>query len=161
MATTKTQRVERLARFANIVLIGGGVLCALILFYSIYYYGVTGRRSFTNPAGMVLYYGVPALLAGALFAALRLETFKRISLALFLVSIGLSIHAVNLFLALADARITSANRTLWFREGDVEDIVELAREHEVGFDTRSKFQVINDLKAKGINAVPSIVPWSC
>ena len=158
MATTKTQPVERLARFANIVLVSGGVLCVLILLYSLYYYGLTGTRSFTGPTGMVLYCGVPALLAGALFAALRLETFKRINIALLLVSIGLSIHAANLVLALADVRLASANRTLWFRPGDLEDLVAVAREHDVAFDTRSKLQVINDLKAEGIHAVPSIVP---
>ena len=158
MATTRTQGSGRLARFASIVLAGGGVLCVLMLFYSIYHYGLTGRRSFTSPTGMVLYYGVPALLAGALFASLRLEALKRITLALLLLSIGLSIHAANLFLALADARMTTANRTLWLREGDVEDIVELAKEHGVPFDTRSKLQVISDLNAKGIDAVPSLVP---
>src|SRR5262245_52740392 len=117
MATTKTQRFGRLAGFANIVLVGGGVFCVLVLFYSIYHYGLTGHRSFTSPMGMVLYYGVPAVLAAALFASLRLEMFTRISVALLLVSIALSIHAANLFVALADARTTAANRTLWFRSG--------------------------------------------
>ena len=107
---------------------------------------------------MVLYCGLPALLAGALFASLRLEALKRITLALLLLSIGFSIHAANLFLALTDARMTAANRTLWLRPADVEDIFELAREHGVTFDTRSKLQVISDLNAKGIDAVPSLVP---
>ena len=158
MATTKTQSVERLARFSTIVLASGGVCCVLILLYSLYYYALSGMRSVTRPAGMVLYCGVPALLAGALFAALRLETFKRINTALLLVSIGLSIHAANLVLALADVRLASANRTLWFRAGDLEDLVAVASEHDVVFDTRSKLQVINDLKTTGIHAVPSIVP---
>ena len=158
MATTRTQGSGRLARFASIVLAGGGALCILMLFYSIYHYGLMGRRSFTSPTGMVLYYGVPALLAGALFASLRLEAFKRTGLALLLLSIGLSIHAANLFLALTDARMTAANRTLWLRPGDAEDIFELAREHGVKFDTRNKLQVISDLNAKGIDAVPSLVP---
>jgi hypothetical protein len=158
MATTKTQRIGRLAGFANFVLISGGALCVLMLFYSIYHYGLTGRRSFTSPMGMVLYYGVPVVLAGVFFALLRLERIKRISVALLLVSIGLSIHAANLFLALTDARVTRANRTLWLRPGDVEDIVELAKEYGVRFDTRSKLQVISDLNAKGIDAFPSLVP---
>jgi hypothetical protein len=158
MATTRTQRFGRLVRFASIVLAGSGILCVLILFYSIYHYGLTGRRSFTSPMGMVLYYGVPALLAGALFASLRLEALRRITLALLLLSIGLSIHAANLFLALTDARMTAANRTLWLRAGDAEDIFELAREHGVKFDTRNKLQVISDLNAKGIDAVPSLIP---
>jgi hypothetical protein len=158
MTNTRTQRLGRLARFASIVLAGAGILCVLVLFYSIYHYGLTGRRSFTSPMGMLLYYGVPALLAGALFASLRLEPFKRISLALLLLSVGLSIHAANLFLALTDARIMAANRTLWLRPGDVEDIFQLAREHGVKFDTRSKLQVISDLNAKGIDAVPSLIP---
>jgi hypothetical protein len=158
MAITRTQRSGSLARFANIVLVGGGVLCVLMSCYSVYHYGLTGRRSFINPAGMVLYCVMPAVLAVALFASLRLEALKRISLALLLLSIGLSIHAANLFLALADARITASNRTLWLRPGDVEDILELAKEHGVDFDNRSKRQVISDLNAKGIDAVPSLVP---
>ena len=158
MEITKDRSFERLGRFANLVLVGGGLLCALMLFRSIYYYGLTEGRSFTSPVGMVLYYGVPALLAAVLFAALRLESFKRITLALLLVSIAVSIHAANLFLALVDARAISANRTLWFREGDIKDILGLAKEHQVEFDSRNKFQVIQDLRAAGINAVPSVVP---
>jgi hypothetical protein len=75
-----------------------------------------------------------------LFAALRLETFKKINTALLLVSIGLSIHAANLVLALADVRLASAHRTLWFRPGDLEDLVAVAREHNVAFDARANFK---------------------
>jgi hypothetical protein len=96
MEITKDRSFERLGRFANLVLVGGGLLCALMLFRSIYRYGLTEGRSFTSPVGMLLYYGVPALLAAVLFAALRLESFKRITLALLLVSITVSIHGANL-----------------------------------------------------------------
>jgi hypothetical protein len=158
MGATTNQPAGGLAKFADIVLIGGGISCILTLFYSIYYYALSGRRSFTSPTGMVLYYGVPALLACILFAALRLETLKKTSLALLMLSIAVSIHAGNLFLGLVDVRSTSANRTLWFRPGDIQEILNLAKEYRVPFDSRTKLQVINDLKASGIDAVPSFVP---
>jgi hypothetical protein len=160
MAFTLDRRFERLARFADLVLVGGGLLCALVLFRSIYHFSLTEGPSLTSPVGMALYYGVPALLAASLFAALLLEGFKRIAVALVVVSIAFSIHAANLFLALIDVRSSSANRTLWFREADIADIVELAKQNHVEFDSRTKLQVIQDLKSAGVSAVPSIVPLS-
>jgi hypothetical protein len=158
MRSAQAQHFERLARLSNILLGAGGVFCALLFFYCIYYYGWTERRYFTSPSGIILYYVVPAAVACILFAALRLQPHQRITLSLFFVSTGASIYAANLFLALSDTTFAAANRTLWFRPSDVTAIVKAAKEFGIDFDTRNKFEVVDNLRRKGIDAVPSIIP---
>jgi hypothetical protein len=151
----------KLTGVATVMLVGSGSFCVLLLLYVVYYYALTGQRNFTNRAGMLVYYVLPAVLSALLFASLRLRPFWRISLSLVVLSTGISIYAANLFLALSDAKLTAykaATRTLWFQEDDLPVIEQVAKEHGVEFDTRSKFDIINDLHAKGIEAIPSVIP---
>ena len=55
---------ELLPKIANIVLSAGGILCLVVLSYFVYYYHWAGQRSFTSSAGALIYFVVPALLAG-------------------------------------------------------------------------------------------------
>ena len=136
----------------------GGILCALILLYALYQYGWTASRRFTNPIASLLYFGVPAGMAGLMFAALRLKPSRKIGLVMFLVATVFSIHLVNLVLAVFHVKLTNSNSTLWFRSGDIEEVVRVAKELGVPFDSRPKIEVVTDLRRKGINAVPAIIP---
>ena len=91
-----------LAKIANIILSAGGILCLVVLSYFVYYYHWTGQRSFTSSAGVLIYYVVPACLAGLLFASLRLSTSHRINVALCFCSLAFTIYAAE------------AMMTLWF-----------------------------------------------
>src|ERR1700730_7369370 len=90
-------RLRGVAIIANILLSAGGVMCLLLLAYCIYYYGWSGKRYFTSITGMILYYGMPAVLAGILFASLSLRPLPKITLALVFVSI----FAANLFMSVS------------------------------------------------------------
>ena len=156
----RENQLERWATIGVIILLGGGVFCTLILLYFFYHYAITGQRQFTSPVAAVPYYYVPAALATLLFAALQLERSQRINLAILCVSFAVSIYAGELFLTFTDAASLAA-RPIW--GGDQvqkrkHEVRKLAREFGVEFDTRTKLEVIRDLRARGIDAVPSITP---
>jgi hypothetical protein len=141
---------DLLTRGANVCLAGGGLLCTLLLLAMFYYYGWTGERVFTSWTGPLVYYGFPGLLAILLFGSLRLGGSHKVNLALCLCSAVSSIYAVE------------AGLTLWsslpsVQEGWSRDaIIEEAKKQETYFDSRTKSEVIDDLRRRGIDAVPSM-----
>ena len=152
---------DLLVKLANIVLIGGGVACLFILFYIIWYYAWTGERSFTSQFGMILYYGLPGSLAALLFTSLRLSPSFRSNLVLVLVSTCIALYSVELILVFSTPVIFGHKRTLSFPPSttrDLQEIVNVAKQFGVDFDTRSKLQVIAELRRRNISAVPAIVP---
>ena len=137
----------------------------MILFYFIYHYGWTHERYFTTPVGVWAYYVVPAVSAGLLFASLQLQSSLRIKLALVLLSTGFSLCGAELFLQILDSRVLKLELPLhWLTfpsYGTVEAVSERlkgAKKFGVDFDTRSKLEVIADLRRKGIDAYPGIPP---
>jgi hypothetical protein len=159
MQQAEDQRFGRLANIANFILTVSGMLCLTPFFYFIYDYGWMGDRYLTTPAGILLHYALPAILAAGLFRSLRLDPLKRINLSLMLISTGASIYATNLLLLLYDTKIEAATRTLeGSSEYDVTNIVKLAKQHGVDYDRRGKLEVIDDLYKKGISAVPVVAP---
>ena len=141
-----------LAKIANIVLSAGGIFCLVVLSYFVYYYHWTGQRSFTSPAGVLVYYVVPACLAGLLFASLRLSTSRRINVALCFCSVAFTIFAAE------------AMMTLWFGLPSVierqkrQSRMEAAKALGIKFDGRSRSEVVYDLRSRGIDAVQSLFP---
>jgi len=134
---------------ANIILAGGGILCFLALAYFVYYYGWTGQRQFSSWKGVLLYYVFPALMGTLLFTSLRLPLSRKINLALFLCTLSISVYALEIVV------------TVWFNLPSVmkgldrELRADIAKALGVAFDTRSKRQVIEDLRRQGVEAVPS------
>jgi hypothetical protein len=140
------------AKIANIVLSAGGLLCLVVLSYFVYYYHWTGQRSFTSPAGAFAYFVFPALLAIVLFASLRLSTSHRINVALCLCSLAFTIFTAE------------AMMTLWFGLPSViegqkrQSRMEAAKARGIKFDGRSRSEVVDDLRSRGIDAVQSLFP---
>jgi hypothetical protein len=137
---SEKEHILRVGQFANLVIGGAAVFCVGTLLYSIYYYSWTHERYFTSTIGPVLYYLLPAALAGLLLASLWLEPSSRINLSFLLVSTGVSIYAIELLLAFLS----------------IDERVKIAKEFGVAFDTRSKLEVIVDLAKQHISAVPNI-----
>ena len=143
---------DLLPRIANVVLGAGGILCLTVLSYFVYYYHWTGQRSFTSPAGAFVYLVLPALLAIGLFSSLRLAKSQRLNLALCLFSVALTVYAME------------ASATLWSRLPSVisgrdrQSKIEAAKALGVKFDARTKAEVIDDFRKRGIDAVPSLSP---
>jgi hypothetical protein len=158
----KERIVAGAARLADIALSGAGLGSILLLFYVLYYYGWTGQRRFSNVAGSALYYGLPASLAILLFSCLLLKKDYKINIALFLVSLAGSLYAAELVLqALSPA--LSTQRPIWVFDGESKQekqnkAAKLEKEFGVRFDTRDRLEVIADLKKRGVDAIPAIIP---
>ena len=121
------------ARLADIVLVGGGVVCLVAFFYFVYWYVWTQERQFTSAAGIIINIVLPGVFASVLFASLRCRPAHRINLAIFSVSLLFSIYSLELLLL-----------TL--------------RKFAAHFDSRTRLEVVTDLRRKGIDAVPAIFP---
>ena len=147
--------------FANATLAAGICGCLAAFFYSVYLYDITGARTFASFAGVVAYKILPAVTALLLAAAFRLPSVYRINLALFLCSAGFSIYGAELFVSLS-ASNSSGSETLWgdvrFKKSEQNEIQALAKRFNVEFDTRSRLDVIRELRGQGIPALPSIAP---
>lgn len=149
---------ELLSKIASIVLAGGASLCIFVTFYFIYYYGWTGQRVFSSPLGMILYLVFPVVLASLLFGFSRRSPNFRVNAALVCVSVASSLYAAELLLPF----FTSSSSVLWgdgnYDEKTEKDIVALAKKFGVDFDTRSRLEVVTDLRKRNIEAVPSVIP---
>ena len=154
---------DTLAKLANIVLGGGALLLTLVLFYFIYYYEWTAQRQFTKSISKLIYYFIPIGLAGFLFASLRLKPSYKINLAIFVVSVAVSLLSMELFLelsnpTLADPRKPVMLNLMEYSTDKKKDAAELTKKFGVEIDTRSAGDVIASLQKAGIDAVPLVVP---
>jgi hypothetical protein len=147
---------------ANVVLIISATALALTFFYFFYRYSWIADRQFTSWRGMLIYYVVPAVLAALLFAALRLKRDYRINLAIVWVALVLSVYGGELVLDLIEPPLFRSGLPIMDALRRSEDKRKLAarltRQFGVEIDTREMLEVITDLSAKGIDAVPSVIP---
>ena len=152
---------SKAALFADAALVAGICGCLTAFFYSVYLYDVVGARSVVSFAGVVAYKVLPAITAVLLAAALRLPSVYRINLALLLCSAGFSFYGAELFVSLSASKY-SGSETLWgdvrLNKSERNEIQALAKRFNVEFDTRSRLDVIRELRGQGIPALPSIAP---
>jgi hypothetical protein len=121
------------ARLADIVLAGGGVVCLLAFFYFVYWYVWTHQREFTGAAGIIIGIVLPGVLASALFASLRFRPACKVTLAILCISSVVSVYSSELLLL-------------------------ASRKFSAQFDTRTRLEVVTDLRKRGIDAVPAVFP---
>ena len=150
---TKEEKLFAATKVANVILAGGGVGSALLWCYVLYHYGWTEERHLVGSVGIVVYYVFPPGLAALLFASIRLKPVYKITLAVLCLFMTASLYAVELF-------IPVPARTAWVEAPREErnEFVRLAKQHGVDFDTRDSAEVIADLREKGVEAVPLILP---
>jgi hypothetical protein len=140
------------SRLANAVLAAFTLACLVAFAYSFYYYAYTGQRQFTSWKGTAVYYFLPLLLAIASLIPLHWPAPRKISLALLLSSIGISVFLVESLM------------TLWFGLPTVSEALKsserakVAMAQGVQFDNRSKREVAEDLRRHAIDAVPAVFP---
>jgi hypothetical protein len=124
----------------------------MALSYFVYHYGWTGERQFASWKSKVFYYVFPGLVAAGSLAALRLPDLIKINGALLLVS------------AAASIAIAETSLTVWFnlpsvnRDALVSQRMEAATAAGGRWDTRSKTEVVEDLRRQGEDAVPALFP---
>ena len=144
--------MAKIVAAANVVLIAGGVLATAAWLYCIYYYGWTGERQLSGDRGIIFYYVCPAIVASLFFASLRLESSYKINLAVVCIALAVCFYGGELLLVVVN----------WIHEPPKEKnnqaVVQLAKQFGIAFDARSKLEVVNDLRERGIDAVPAIIP---
>jgi hypothetical protein len=148
---------SRITAAANLVLTGGGLLNLIALVYFFYHYSWLGDRHFASAIGPTVYYALPALVSLLLFSSLLLKPAVKENLALLLFSTGLSLVCAEFALEALKPKHT----TLWTptTKQDIDELVGLARQFGVEYDTRTQLQVVRDLRLKGVNAVPAVYPF--
>jgi hypothetical protein len=160
---TKEERFfAKAALTANIILIAGGIASALFFAYVCYRHGWPVQRRLTSWK-MALGLVSPALLAGLLFAALRLRREYKVNLVMVCVTLVFAVYAGEVILSLnilkpAPFRQGQPIMTALLKSKDRErEAAKLAKEFGVPIDTRDKYEVITDLRSQGVDAVPSVI----
>ena len=142
---------QKALKVANILLIGGSAYCALIFFYGSYVHGPT------------LHYNLlQIVLAAALLGALRLRASHKINFVLILLCVMTSAYLLELYLLFAAARHSNAHATMWLRfPSDIsletlKDRLSKGKHDDANYDTRSRLEVITDMRKSGIDAYPAV-----
>ena len=162
--TNRQKFVTKAAGIANVVFAGGGGVSLIALGFFVYRHGWRGDSPLYSLTGVVLYYGVPALLAILFFVFLRLGPVHKINALLIGLALAVSLYGLEAFLKVLsdrDARMLR-NNLIWDIEGrskeDKAYTKAYARNFGVDFDTRDRVEVIDDLRKRGVDAVPIVSP---
>jgi len=118
-----TTRLAPAARFSRAVLIGTAVLCALYVAFAFQLHRPTVMKV------------VPAVLAVALLATMRLSEDLRLSIALMVLPAVVTLHGFGVYMARVKAPPAVA-----------------AAKAGRPFDSRSKWEIVADMRAEGIEA---------
>lgn len=150
----------RILRAADTILAAGGIFCFLCLIYVVHRYGWMDSGRVDGDAAPLVYYLVPALAAVLLFGSLRLAPSIRTGVALVLFSTAVSLYSFELALELVNRLISREQQTLWTptTKRDLDELVRIAEKHGVTYDTRSKLEVVTQLRSADLGVSPAIVP---
>jgi lysophospholipase L1-like esterase len=158
--TRQDRFVAKAATVASLILAAGGTVSAFGLAYFLYD-GWTDRQP-RSWAEIVLYYAAPALLAALLFAALWLKPDHRINAAIVCAALTMSVYGAELALRVLDPGLPRSRRpimSMLYASRDRHALAaRLAERFGVEIDARDRLEVITDLRKKGIEAVPSVIP---
>ncbi len=125
-----------LTRLANLALAAGACACLLVLAYALL------RARYWPPGTMHKYYLLSAAGLAACAAAFRLRPAMKINAALAGASLLASLYLAEIVLVFQRPY----------------DRVRVARKLGVPFDTRTRFQVMQDLRRRGVAAYPFVPP---
>jgi hypothetical protein len=138
-----------ISKISDLVLKASSVLCLLVAIYLVVVHG------------WELKYVLPVVLAVVLAVAAGLNPERRINAALAWVATVLTCYAFNFVLAFADATTNLDPPTRWvsFQSGEErQDRAKVAKSLGVEFDTRSRIEILTELRRQGLDAWPSIAP---
>jgi lysophospholipase L1-like esterase len=128
-----TNAVGKSAWPSNAILTAAAVFSTLTWVHYFYYYVWTGQRQFTSAVSIVVDLLVTGLVSIGLFWSLRLRPSYKLYIATCCVALVISVYGTELFLRISRRLISN-------------------------FDTRTRLEVILDLRKQGIDAVPSVSP---
>jgi hypothetical protein len=144
--------MNSIQRIANITLIGAGGCCILFFLFNV------------TRHGWVLHYILFPALAVVFFAALKLRASIRVNLALFLVSAAIALYGAEALLGqvIFTPNRFSMNDWLNFPEDANSSVavnrIKQEKPKNARFDTRTRLEVVRDLRKQGVNAFPDVFP---
>lgn len=142
----------RLGRIAGILLMWGATLCAALFAFLVWRHG------------MSLHYLIVLGLTIMLGLGARMPASFRINSVFFGVSVFVGLYVVELLLAYSGSAITSLGAQAWLsfpQDGNVRVAAERMKtmqETHREFDTRSRLEVVLDMRAHGVKAYPDVFP---
>lgn len=142
---------SRLGYLAGRLLVGGATLCVGLFAFLVWRHG------------MALHYLSVLGLATILLLGARMPARFRINSLLLGISIVVGIYLAELLLVYSSAAITSLGAQAWLsfpQDGNVRVAAERMKtvQSHQGFDTRSRLEVVQDMRAHGVNAYPDVFP---
>ena len=156
MSTEERVR-QKAATIATIILAGAGVVCLVAWSYFLYRDSWGGQKQGTSTMHPVLLYVLPAILGLLFMASLRLRPHQKINLTLCCLAVAGATYAAELFVLSSS---TGRTGVLWAVDvaTRTSEIVQLAKKAGVDFDTRTRLEIITELRRQGSDAVPAIFP---
>ena len=144
--------MKQMVRLASYPLIGTGTICLLFFLVNLLWHGWTPR------------YSLLLIGAACFFAAVRSPPSPRISVALLLMSTLFALYSMEVLLGLV--RFTDSGFSLgdWLNfPEDANSKVAVARikeekQRNPQFDGRTRLEVVQDLRARGVHAFPDVFP---
>lgn len=122
-------------KFANAIFILGATLSFSVVIYSIYFLT-------TRPYYVVMFVGI--ICTTLLLCGLWLKDHIKVNLSIFLFMTGICIYALEI--------------SLWVILPPTSIRQQTAKEIGVPYDTRTKFEMVEDLRRDGLEAYPNVFP---
>ena len=144
--------MKQISRMADVVLTGGGMICIAFAFYNVLVHG------------WAWHYGLPVVAAALLLGIRRLNQSTKLNTTVLLISLLLPIYASELFLARGMVSHLRFDAHDWlnfpsdFNAQDAMERMQTGRMSSTAYDTRTRLQVVADLRHQGIPAYPLIFP---
>ena len=142
----------RFGRLAGLLLMWGAMLCMALFAFLVWRHGLS------------LHYLVILALAMMLGFSVRLPASFKINIALLGLSTLVSVYGAELLLTYSGSAITSLGAHAWLmfpQDGNVRVAAERMKtiqETHQEFDTRSRLDVVLDMRAHGVKAYPDVFP---
>lgn len=143
---------HRLGKFASRVLLFGVAVCLLLFAVMVWRHGMSIR------------YAVFLLLALVFALGLRMPDTYKINSVLCGMSLAIAVYGVELLLAYSGSAIAALGAQAWLSFPQdanprvAAERMKTVQETQQHFDTRSRLEVIQDMRARGINAFPDVFP---
>ena len=144
--------IDKAAAAASVIFSATAVAFSAAWFYCIYYYVWTETRQFNSALNITLFICLPPVLAVLALAGLRLRPSAKVSIAVLWSSTIVSMYALEVLASfrpslLGDPVLDAAKERR-----------QIAASFGVTFDQREMIEVLRDMHARGVDAVPAVYP---
>ena len=159
---SKPKEPPRIAiKFANMVFVLGILYSILFIVYAIY-------KIYNSPESVSPVFYIITMLCGGVFATLfgfglkRLSNNLKVNLSVLFFTIGITVYGFEIYLDLNKKIPYEFPNTYEFIRFSKKEIIAkqmIAKQMGVPYDTRTKMEVLDDLRDSGVEAFPNTHPY--